>query len=181
MVIRVFLGSYSLVYKSRKICGSTRKREVRLALKTLPLELGEVYDRAFARIHQQRKSHASLALQALCWISHAKRPMLVDELRHALAVEPDTSLLDVENVCQAGTVLLVCCGLVVIDKESSTIRLAHYTIQEYLRSRQAYFFGKPETEIARACLTYLLFEDFATGPCRDDQSMNVRLQENPFL
>jgi len=38
-----------------------------------------------------------------------------------------------------------------------------------------------QTEIARTCLTYLLFDIFAEGYCSSDKHMETRLQENPLL
>src|SRR5213075_2590621 len=143
-------------------------KEIRHALKTMPIELTDTYDKAMERIQQQPRAHVALALRVLSWISHARRPLLVEELRHGLAVEFGKPSLDVENLCHARSMVTVCGGLVTIDSESNTIRLAHFTVQEYFRSLPSSFLDSAEVEVSRACLTYLLFEAFDTGTCDDD-------------
>ena len=53
---------------------------------------------------------------------------------HALGVEIGSPDLDSDNVPSIGTLLDCCQGLVSVDKEASTIRLIHFTLQEYLRA-----------------------------------------------
>ncbi|KAI6752508.1 hypothetical protein HG530_013877 [Fusarium avenaceum] len=52
------------------------------------------YDPAMERIQSQMSDHRDLALRVLSWITCAKRPLTVEELRHALAVEVSTIELD---------------------------------------------------------------------------------------
>jgi Ankyrin repeats (3 copies) len=147
----------------------------------MPTKLTDTYDKAIERIQQQPRPHVTLALRVLSWISCARRPLLVKELRHGLAVEFGKPFLDRENLCDARTIVMVCGGLVTIDSESNTIRLAHFTVQEYFRGLPSDFFANAEVEVSRACLTYLLFDAFDTGTCDDDESLDARLQEYPFL
>jgi len=50
---------------------------------------------------------------------------------------------------------LACCqGLVVVDKEVSSIQLIHSTLQEYLRAHLK-LFGKAHSTMAETCLSYL--------------------------
>jgi len=44
--------------------------------------------------------------------------------------------------------------LITVDAEASTVRLIHYTVQEYLCSYPG-LFNKPHSIIAETCLTYL--------------------------
>ena len=44
-------------------------------------------------------------MATLTWICHSERPLLVDELCHALAVEVETTVFDPENVPSIGTYL----------------------------------------------------------------------------
>jgi hypothetical protein len=94
----------------------------------MPTKLTDTYDKAIERIQQQPRPHVTLALRVLSWISCARRPLLVEELRHGLAVEFGKPFLDRENLCDARTIVVVCGGLVTIDSESNTIRLAHFTV-----------------------------------------------------
>ena len=107
-------------------------------------------DRIVAQDEERRK----LAIATLTWVCHSERPLQVDELCHALAVEIGATDFDPENVPPIGTLLDCCQGLVTVDKEASTVRLIHYTIQEYLCSHPS-LFSKPHSILAETCLTYL--------------------------
>jgi hypothetical protein len=83
-------------------------------------------------------------MQVLSWIACAKRPITSSELRHALAVELDTSELDEENLPETGDIVSVCAGLVTVDEESDIIRLIHHTTQEYFeRTWTSWFSNAP--------------------------------------
>ena len=121
------------------------------------LGLGDAYDSTIGRIKAQKGDRARLGVEALMWISHSERPLSVDEICHALAVEIGSTDINTNNVPSIRTVLSCCQGLVVVDKGSLTIRLIHFTLKEYL-SRRADLFDKPHSGIAETCLTYLNFQ-----------------------
>ena len=95
-----------------------------------------------------------LAIATLTWICHAERPLQVDELCHALAVEIGAVDFDPDNIPSISTLLSCCQGLITVDKEASSVRLIHFTVREYLCSHPD-LFSKPHSAIAEACLTYL--------------------------
>jgi len=78
----------------------------------------------------------------------------VDELCHALAVDIGATDFDPENVPSIGTLLHCCQGLINVNKEASTVRLIHYTVQEYLCSYPG-LPSKPHSILAETCLSYL--------------------------
>ena len=92
--------------------------------------LDKAYDDTVNRIENQGQGIRELAKQVLFWIIRAKRPLTIEELRHALAVEAGTYRLDEQNLCPVEDILFSCVGLVVVD--SNIFRLVHYTTQEYL-------------------------------------------------
>src|SRR5207253_6790967 len=106
------------------------------------------------RIRSQDGEKAKLAIATLTWICHAERPLLVDELCHALAVEIEETDFDPDNAPSIGALLGCCQGLITVDKEASTVRLIHITVREYLCAHPD-LFNKPHSTIAEACLTYL--------------------------
>lgn len=63
------------------------KKDMRKALNTLPNELDAMYDNTMERIRSRETVSTSLAERVLGWISHARRPLSVGELQHALAVQ----------------------------------------------------------------------------------------------
>jgi len=128
------------------------------------------------RIKTQDEEKTKLAMATLTWVCHSERPLQVDELCHALAVEMGAMDFDPENIPSIGTLLHCCQGLITVDKEASIVRLIHYTVQEYLCSHPG-LFNKPHSILAETCLTYLnsrQVRNLASHPLPDHQSV-------PFL
>jgi ankyrin repeat protein len=120
-------------------------------------------------------------MKALMWICHARRPLTVSELSKALSVKLGQTAISLKH-CPSPNILLECCqGLVVVDSESMSIRLAHYTIQEYLIGHSDKLFLHAEAAMAATCLTYLLYDTFKEGPCFDPAVIESRIESNPFL
>jgi len=88
------------------------------------------------------------------WLSHSERPLSVRELCHALGVEMDSTDLNPGNVPAIETVLACFLGLVIVEASSRTVRLIHYTLQEYLSNSTDLFYC-PHLRIAQVCLRYL--------------------------
>ena len=140
------------------------------------LELGDAYSATLGRIKRQGGERARLGMAALMWISHAKRPLKTDELCHALGVEIGSPNLNIDNFPSISTLLVCCQGLVVIEKEASTVRLIHFTFQEYLRANPE-LFGPAHSAMAETCLSYLNSQQvkaFSVSPSPD-------VQGTPFL
>jgi hypothetical protein len=77
------------------------------------------------RINKQEPSRRDLANQVVSWFTCAKRPLNEIELQHALTVEVGDSDLDEDDLVQIDDMTAVCAELVMVDKESDIIRLAH--------------------------------------------------------
>ncbi|KAJ6485270.1 ankyrin repeat-containing domain protein [Mycena vulgaris] len=133
---------------------------VQEALNSLPKDLYGSYDIAIQRIDAQSKEDRRTARSTIIWVANAKRPLMIEELQVALAVEPGMRQLNEENLMDINIILSVCAGLVIVDKESSVVRLVHYTTQEYLDSIQALLFPEAPTEITCTLLTFLAFEGY---------------------
>jgi len=158
------------------------------ALKSLPSGLEQVYKVTLEGIQRQVKSRSSLAMKILQWLSHANRPLLVDELRQALAVEWDEDDgedrprdLDRNNMEDPTSFVDVCAGLVTIEEGSNVISLVHFTAMEYFTKFREVLFPQATTEISRTCLAYLLFAEFNQGSCKSDEELDHRLKQYPFL
>jgi len=121
---------------------------------TAGLELGDVYNSTIERIKEQDGDKSRLGMAALMWISHAERPLRADELCHALAVELGSTYFSAGNIPSVSTLVGSCQGLITVDKEASTVRLIHFTLQEYF-SAHPDIFSKPHSAMAEICLTYL--------------------------
>jgi len=140
------------------------------------LGLGDAYGATMNRIKGQGGRKAGLGMATLMWVSHAERPLNPDELRHALAVEIGSPSFNNDNTPSIGTFLACCQGLVVVDKEASTVRLIHFTLQEYLRAHTE-LFGTAHSTIAETCLSYLNSDQVKALPSDSFPD----LQRTPFL
>jgi len=118
------------------------------------LGLDDAYGETLSRIKGQGEEEARLGMATLMWISHSERPLKVDELCQALGVEIGSPDLDSDDVPSIGTLLACCQGLVIVDKMASTVRLIHFTLQEYLRAHPE-LFGSAHSAMAETCLSYL--------------------------
>ena len=130
------------------------RRRQKLNAMTDGLGLESAYGATLGRVKEQDEEESMLGMAALMWISHSERPLEADELCHALGVEIESVDLDGEKFPLIGTLQACCQGLVAIDKEASTVRLIHITLQEYLRAH-AELFDRPHATMAETCLSYL--------------------------
>jgi len=139
------------------------------------VDLESVYDQTLERIREQQGDRSRLGMEVLMWASHSERPLRIDELRHALAVETGLTDLDIENIRLENAVLGSCLGLVVVDRETLTVRLIHYTLQEYLSGPG--ILPRAHETLAHTCLTYLNYKQIREAPA--DWIPNPR--DMPFL
>lgn len=144
--------------------------------------LDPTYRRAIQNIKAQDKSSTDLAFTILSWLVKAKRTLTVEELQIAVAIEQYRYELDDMDLADRATLLDVCASLVVIDESSdiATIKLAHYTVQEYLVENHI-LPADADFQLAMSCITYLSFDSFAEGPCASLESLQARLELHPFL
>ena len=136
-----------------------RRRRGKLDEMTKGEGLGDAYTATLSRIKAQEGSKSRLGMEVLMWVSHAERPLQVNELCHALGVEEGLTDLDTQNIPTIETLVKSSLGLVTVKSSStsaSTVQLVHYTLHEYL-SHNPTFFYKPHSMIAEVCLTYLNF------------------------
>ncbi|KAF8181900.1 hypothetical protein K438DRAFT_1447377, partial [Mycena galopus ATCC 62051] len=107
-------------------------RYVNKALDAMSDDLEHAYNEAVARINRQSEHDKNVAWRTLLWITNAKRPLRSSELLEALAVEPDDTELDRENLLEDTDVLSACLGLVEVNRKDGTMCLIHDTIQHYM-------------------------------------------------
>ena len=153
-----------------------RERLRRIGDGSGPSGLADVYGVTIERIKVQGRGNWQLAMNVLMWVSHAERPLMVDELCYALAVELGSTNFNSENVPSMSTLISCCQGLITVDKEASTVRLVHFTLKEYL-SACPDIFSRPHSAMAEVCLTYLNSKEvkaLSTG-------LSPHIFDTPFL
>ena len=112
------------------------------------------YGMTIERIKALDGDQSRLGMAALMWVSYAERPLTTDELCHALAVELGSKDFNTGNAPLISTLVSCSQGLLAVDKETSTVRLIHLTVEDYLSARPDLFSG-PHSSMAEICLTYL--------------------------
>lgn len=99
----------------------TTPHTLRQELDTLPITLEKLYERTFAAVAAQPQEEADLARRVFLWSYHARRVLSVAELQHALAIRKEDTNIDAERLPDKDTLLLVCRGLVVADRDTNAL------------------------------------------------------------
>ncbi|KFY31801.1 hypothetical protein V493_00784 [Pseudogymnoascus sp. VKM F-4281 (FW-2241)] len=146
------------------------------ALKALPITLDETYERILCTISEEDSEYAMRILQ---WLAFSSGPLSVGELAEVVAinVEQETAFNRDEVLQDPMEVLDICMSLVSVvmtdipslselnSRSSTTVTLAHYSVQEYLVSaricqgRAARYSMRPapcHSYIAKGSIGYLL-------------------------
>ncbi|KAH0556010.1 hypothetical protein GP486_006045, partial [Trichoglossum hirsutum] len=144
--------------------------KVRKALKSLPRTLDATYDRMLLRIDKESQGQA---LSALKWLAFSARPLDIKELAEAVVVNPreDPRFDPEDRLFDSSELLRFLPGLVALSSNegptgnTNEIKLAHFSVKEYLVSRRVkagpasrYFIQEipASISIAETCIAYLL-------------------------
>jgi hypothetical protein len=162
-------------------------------LNSLPKTLDDTYARILCNIPEDHSQHAIRILQ---WLTYSERPLQINELAETVAVNVDGNpwFQEEERFPETQEILKICSSLVIVDKGSRnqdhgtdgesdnegddeggaesdgkippTVRLAHFSVKEYLVSERnqgnqaAAKYAIQQTSahesIAAVCLAYLL-------------------------
>ena len=82
-------------------------------------------------------------------------PLTPGELQHALAIEPESTDLDEEDIMDANNITVLCVGLIIVDQGTNMVNLVQYTAKKYLESIHLDRFPGFDTTITMSCPTYL--------------------------
>ena len=165
----------------RNLLDQPTRADVKAALNSLSADLTTVFASTLDRIHGLAGSRMKVAFNSLMWISHAKRPLKVDELQHALGVRFEENDINKDNFLSLRTILDSCCGLVEVDKDSNIIRLVHFSLEEYLQSQEHNLFQDADLTISRTCLKYLSFNSLRGMSYLNRPAFDTTLRERPLL
>lgn len=144
---------------------------LRKALSTLPITLDDTYKRILSNLD---KEHAEDASRILQWLCYSTRPMRLSEMVEVLAIDlsDDPVFMPDERLPNPLDILTICSPLVSVTAKSTTadnaeeLRLAHFSVKEYLISERITFTpvlryhitsSSANSFIAKSCLAYLLY------------------------
>ncbi|KAK4194211.1 hypothetical protein QBC40DRAFT_291183 [Triangularia verruculosa] len=109
-------------------------RELHDAIKTMPRELSDLYDKILTSIAEQKgKRVADRILRILGWLVYAKRPLKAHEILHGVALTVESPVLGTWDMLDDSAVER-CKPLIELLPDGS-IGLIHFTTEEYLRKR----------------------------------------------
>lgn len=135
---------------------------VRKTLSSMPKTLEKTYDMILARINPDYQDQVYTIFQ---WLAFCVRPLRLAEVAEVLVLKPGASALSEQDrlFCERD-VATIGSGLIRISNEDE-VRLAHYSVKEYLMSAQRNSMPAPSfymveipanCYIAHCCVTYLL-------------------------
>ncbi|KAL8791897.1 MAG: hypothetical protein Q9195_005473 [Heterodermia aff. obscurata] len=174
-------------------------RALREKLDRLPETLDQYYDDAWVRMTSQEQHLKEIAHHTISWLYGSRRQLMVDELRHALSLQPGDETFCAEGLTAIEYILDACQGLVVVEGNEKVVRLMHSTVRDYFQNRYNQLLGYTAVYLTETCLTYLcldVFEgklayytslamvDMAANPGEEISSnriLSCRLSKYPFL
>ena len=99
------------------------------------------------------------------------------ELREAVAVEDGYTDLEEDDLPDPSVIVECCCSLVTYEHTTGIVRFTHYTVAGFLESKD---YILTTVDLARTCLTYLLFDVFEDGPCCNEEEFKLRMRRYRF-
>ncbi|KAI9856126.1 MAG: hypothetical protein M1813_009244 [Trichoglossum hirsutum] len=154
-------------FQIQDICAQGCDEDIRKVIEDLPKDLPETYERALARI--KSSGTAKSAQKIFRWVAAAKRPLSLEELREAIAIQPCQPSLNSEALENDVNRLVLYCGnLIILDEEGRVVQFAHHTVKQFLLAEtripllDSFHFQlqHADHDAGEVCVTYLNFNDF---------------------
>ena len=137
------------------------------ALRDLPRDLPETFERILSKCTEA--NDIDLGRQIFRWVSVAKRPLTVEELREATGTKPLQEAWNDSTYINDMKKAVACCGnLVFIEEEQQTVHFTHSSVKQYLLStavqnslsKYHVDLQKADEDAGAICVTYLNFPVF---------------------
>lgn len=151
------------------ICEQTSDEDIREVIKHLPKDLPEIFERALSRISRSGPGKVRIAEKVFRWVAAAKRPLYIEELHEAIAIEPCQPFFVTEKLINdIDQIVSFCGGLVTLDEEEDLVQFAHHSVKKFLLSDFSsalsenfrFQLSQADHEAGEICVTYLNFDDF---------------------
>lgn len=141
----------------------TTDEDIQTALENLPRSLDETYARCLQRIDRRQSRFAQTILR---WVAATITPFQVDQLREALAIDPNTGCLDRNRMPPRQEIVKCCCNL--ITSNYGQILLAHHSVRQFLETRlpsgrftwASYKLHTARLELGALCVNHLTSADY---------------------
>lgn len=164
-----------MILQLHDICEELSEDGVRYALGRLPDGLNETFIRALQKIKMRgSESQVKTARTLFMWLVGSRRALTIDELKEAVSITPGDAGLHKGKIPDEAQLIRVCGNLITHDPQEGTIKLAHYTVQQFLLSQPSELekthqipdfhlqLDHANVQIGHICMTYLCFSAFET-------------------
>lgn len=154
-------------FQIEDICEQQTDENIVRILYNLPKNMNETYERILAKIIDQGKSET--AGKVFRWVATAKRPLYLEKIREAIAIEPLQQHMKPERLLNdVSQITSWCRNLIILDEEDRSVRFAHHSTKQFflysLRNPCLHEFHMNmryfDHYVASVCVTYLNFSDF---------------------
>ena len=166
----------ALIFPELEKCAGFSEKKLLAVIRNLPKTVHDAYEGILSRSTDLKRARRLLSI-----VLGARRPLTLDEMNIALAIDDgsrSTDQLDLEPSSSFSTTLRDLCGLFVTIRDSK-IHLIHQTAKDFLlRSEEknvdlspSLWYSSLESETCEhmmwsTCVTYLSFLDFEVNPFR---------------
>ncbi|KAI7759749.1 hypothetical protein LZL87_009072 [Fusarium oxysporum] len=167
------------------ICSRKSDKDIRQALRDIPVDLPATFDRTLGRI-VAKKNNKSIVRKAFTLIQGSFEPLTLDQLREALSVEIGQHTLDQDDLVSGIDRLPTWCENLICVEESDTVHFSHHSIKKYLLTPGSRDFRdfhldavKCDQFMGELCVTYISLDNFqravgfARGLKTDSSHMNI--------
>lgn len=159
--------------ESQPLLGDMKKM-----LQTLPESEETTFEEALKRVRRRESQFPDMALHTLSWVAFSLQPVTVQEVRYAYALRKHVGSLNTDYRPSEQQLISSCAGIVVVDSQTGLLRSAHEAVMRHVR-KSGFLPDNSHQDIARQCLAYLSFENFANVLTSEDISNHS--QEYPLL
>lgn len=119
------------------LCTMRTDGAIRKALHNLPHGLDRTYDEILQQIMAKNTGSLVLIKEVLEWLMESVEVMHLDSLAYAVSIHPEDTTFEEDNIVTDPEDLAAICGSLILVELSHglpTIRLAHFSVEEYLCS-----------------------------------------------
>ncbi|KAH6911281.1 hypothetical protein BKA70DRAFT_56221 [Coprinopsis sp. MPI-PUGE-AT-0042] len=169
----------SLQLDALRCCTSVHN--IHKTLEDFPARIEDVYQQTWNRILDLPADAAVLATRVLLWVLCATRSLKIEELRHFVAVCPDTDKIEPDRLVDEATLMSLCRGLVNVEETTRLVRFVHYTAKDVLKRLISESVPYPHSIPAAACMAHLAERDFQRSTLGDSDALKTALQGEPLL
>ena len=178
------------------MCELPTDKDRRIALDNLPPSLEETYVRILRRVHAQNPMIRQIVQKTLRWIMCAMGRMTTNCLLEALCIEAGHRSLEPDGKPSLKTIRKYCSSLVRMSFDHQCLELAHFTVEEFLRTSDSVRFDvnskefdlaqylidplEADRQLATTCLVYLNLDDFDLPLCHSCKELEDLYEKYPF-